>query len=221
MKQTATKKLSILLCITLLTAFTLTGCMPSFDASAYVKACLDANTKAEFAPYAELTDSTIEEVEALYNQAIDTEMSYLETYDLTDERKEEFRTLFIDMYKNFKYEVGEATRNEDDSYTVPITTYKLMVYEGIVEGSETYLLEYAENEMNAGNTPSQEQLTAEALNYMYDSMRTNTDALTYAEPVTINVTVSPTKNGSQVVYTIIQEDLQTVMESFIDIENAQ
>lgn len=219
--KTVTKKLSILFLMCTTMCFMLVGCMPSFDASGYIKACLDANTKGEFEAYAEITGSTVEEVEALYDQTIDTEMAYIEGYTVSDEKKAEFRQLFIDMYKNFKYEVGEATRNDDDSYTVPVTTYKLIIFDGILEDGETYLVNFAQAEVDAGRTPTQEQLEEEALNYMYDAMKTNLNALVYEDGVTTNITVSPSKNGSTVVYSADINELQKLIESLVDVENAQ
>lgn len=221
MKRTNAKKLSIFLLFILVTACTVTGCTPSFDASAYIKACLDANTHGEFAEYADITKTSVEEVEALYNKGIDTEISYLDSYNISDEKREEFRALFVDIYKSFKYEVGEAVRNDDDSYSVPVTTYKLQIFKNIMSEGEAYLTDYAQKEVDAGRTPTQEQLEEEALNYMYDTMKANLGALEYGEAVTITVTVSPSQQNSQTVYSVGQADLQTLLESFIDIENAQ
>lgn len=221
MKRTNAKKLSIFLLFILVTACTVTGCTPSFDASAYIKACLDANTHGEFAEYADITKTSVEEVEALYNKGIDTEISYLDSYNISDEKREEFRALFVDIYKSFKYEVGEAVRNDDDSYSVPVTTYKLQIFKDIMSEGEAYLTDYAQKEVDAGRTPTQEQLEEEALNYMYDTMKANLGALEYGEAVTISVTVSPSQQNSQTVYSVGQADLQTLLESFIDIENAQ
>lgn len=216
MKRTNAKKLSIFLLFILVT-----GCTPSFDASAYIKACLDANTHGEFAEYADITKTSVEEVEALYNKGIDTEISYLDSYNISDEKREEFRALFVDIYKSFKYEVGEAVRNDDDSYSVPVTTYKLQIFKDIMSEGEAYLTDYAQKEVDAGRTPTQEQLEEEALNYMYDTMKANLGALEYGEAVTITVTVSPSQQNSQTVYSVGQADLQTLLKSFIDIENAQ
>lgn len=221
MKRARTKKLSILLLFTLLTACIITGCTPNFDASGYIKACLDANTHGEFAEYADITKTSVEEVESLYNQGIDTEISYLDSYNISEEKKAEFRALFVDIYKNFKYEVGEATKNDDASYSVPVTTYKLQIFKDIMSEGEAYLTDYAQKEVDAGRTPTQAQLEEEAMNYMYNTMKANLDALEYAEPVTITVTVSPSQQSSQTVYSVGQADLQTLLESFIDIENAQ
>lgn len=219
MKVLKSKQTALLLMLSLF--LVLTGCMKEFDASGYIRSCLNANTKAEFEEYAEITGSTVEEVEALYNQAIDAEMAYLQGYNVSDEKKAEFRQLFIDMYKAFKYEVGEATKNDDKSYTVPVTTYKLMIFEGILAEGETYLTNYAQSKVDAGETPSQSELEAEAINFMYDAMKKNLDAANYAEPVTHEIIVAPTRNGSQVVYSADISELQKLIEQLVDIENAQ
>jgi len=73
MKVLKSKQTTLLLMLSLF--LVLTGCMKEFDASGYIRSCLNANTKAEFEEYAEITGSTVEEVEALYNQAIDAEMA--------------------------------------------------------------------------------------------------------------------------------------------------
>ncbi len=219
MKVLKTKQTVLVLMLSLF--LVLTGCMKEFDASGYIRSCLNANTKAEFEEYAEITGSTVEEVEALYNQAIDAEMAYLQGYNVSEEKKAEFRQLFIDMYKAFKYEVGEATKNDDKSYTVPVTTYKLMIFEGILEEGEAYLTSYAQAEVDAGRTPSQDELEAEAINFMYDAMKKNLDACNYAEPVKHDIVVSPTRNGSQVVYSADIGELQKLIEQLVDVENAQ
>lgn len=215
------KKLSVLYLLACMITCFATGCTASFDASGYVKACLDSNTHGEFDKYAEITSSSVEEVEAIYNQGIDSEIAYLDAYNISAERKEEFRTLFVDIYKNFKYEVGEATKNDDGSYSVPVTTYKLQIFKDMMAEGEQHLTDYAQAEVDAGRTPTQEQLEEEALNYMYDAVKTNLSALEYGEPATVTVTVSPSKHGSQTVYTVSQTELQSLLESFIDIENAQ
>lgn len=215
------RKQSILFVLCVVMSITLTGCMPGFDASAYVKACLDANTKGDFAVYAEITGSAVEEIEALYNQTIDAEMAYIETCNLSDETKASFRQLFIDIYKSFKYEVGEAVLNENDTYTVPVTTYKLMIYKSVLTDGESYLTSFAQTEVDASRTPTKEQLETEAWNYIYDNMKANLEQLEYAAPITTNVIVSPTKNDSEIIYSVQQDDLQAIIESLIDIENAQ
>ncbi|MCM1499140.1 MAG: hypothetical protein NC124_11810 [Clostridium sp.] len=214
------KKHSILFVLTVMMMCFATGCGVNFDASGYIKACLDANAHGEFAAYAEITQSSEEEVAQMYNDMLDQEISYLDAYNISDEKKENFRQLFVELYKNFKYEVGEAVKNDDDTFSVPVTTYKLMVFKDIMDEGETYMTDYVQQEIDAGRTPTEDDIYGIAVDFMYDSISRNLEALEYAEPVTTNVTVGPTGSDTKV-YSISQNELQSLLESMVDIENAQ
>jgi len=51
------------------------------------------------------------------------------------------------------------------------------------EKGEEYLTNYAQTEVDAGRTPTQEQIEAEAINFMYDEMKEKLAACQYADPV--------------------------------------
>ena len=218
MKNLKKRTVTILLLFTM--TITLTGCGADFDASGYITACLDANAHGEFAAYAEITQTSEDEVAKMYNDMLDQEISYLDAYNISDEKKESFRQLFVELYKNFKYEVGEAVKNDDGSFSVPVTTYKLMVFKDIMAEGETYMTDYVQQEIDAGRTPTEADIYGVAVDFMYDSISKNLKALEYDEPVTTNVTVGPTSSDSKI-YSISQTDLQSLLESMVDIENAQ
>lgn len=199
----------------------LAGCsLFTFDASGYVKACLDANAHGEFAAYAEMTGYTPEEVEQQYNDLMDQEISYLDSYNASDETKQKFRDLFIRIYGQFKYEVGEATKNEDNTYSVPVTIYKLNVFQDVMDKGEDYITDYVQKEYDAGNTLSEDDLYQVVLDFMYDELSANLAKADYAEPETTTVLIAPTSEGSNI-YTISTAELQDLLESMIDMENAQ
>lgn len=215
-----TKKLSILFLFTCMIAAFTTGCGLDFDASGYVKACLDANAHGEFASYAEITNTPIETVEQQFNDRMEQEISYLDAYHLDEDRKNKFRDLFINMYGSFKYEVGEAVKNDDGSYSVPVTTYKLMVFKDVMTEGQSFMENYAQQEVDAGRTPTEDDLYITAADFMYDYMSQNLGALEYAEGVSTTITVAPTASDSRV-YSVDQYELQSLLESMVDIENAQ
>lgn len=215
-----TKKFSVLLLITFVLSALSTGCsFASFDASGYVKACLDANAHGEFDAYAQITNTSAETAKQQFDQRMDTEISYLDAYHIDEERKEKFRELFINIYDSFQYEVGEATKNDDGSYSVPVTTHKLMVFKDVAAEAETYLNDYAQKEMDAKRTPTQDDLYLVAADFMYDYISQNLSALEYADPVNTTVTVAPTASDSRI-YSLDQNELQNLLESMVDIENA-
>lgn len=215
-----TKKHSILFLLTCMIAVFTTGCGFNFDASGYVQACLDANAHGEFAAYAEITNIPVETAEQQFNDRMDEEISYLDAYNLDETRKAQFRDLFVKMYGSFKYEVGEAVKNDDNSYSVPVTTYKLMVFKDVMKDGEDFMMDYAQKEIDAGRTPTEDDLYIIAADFMYDYMSKNLDALEYAEGVSTTVTVAPTSSDSRV-YSFSEYELQSLLESMVDIENAQ
>lgn len=214
------KKLFVLLLITFVLSALSTDCsFAGFDASGYVKACLDANAHGEFDAYAEITNTSAETAKQQFDQRMDTEISYLDAYHIDEERKENFRKLFINIYDSFQYEVGEATQGDNGSYAVPVTTHKLMVFKDILTEGNAYLEEYAQKEMDAGRTPTQDNLYLAAADFMYDYISENLSALEYAEPVNTTVTVALTASDSRI-YFLDQNEFQNLLDSMVDIENA-
>lgn len=213
------KKCTVTILLLFTMTITLTGC-GSFDASAYIKACLDANTHGEFEEYAQITNNEAADIEAQYNSLLDSEISYLDSYNASPEQKAKFRELFINIYKSFRYEVGEATKNDDNTYTVPVTTYKLMIFKDMMSEGEAYITDYVKKETDAGKSPSENELYTVIIDFMYDTLSKNFDAAEYGEPVTVNVTVAPI-NGNSNLYGVTETELQSLLENFIDMENAQ
>lgn len=214
------KKLSILFLLTFMVAAFTTGCGLDFDASGYVQACLDANAHGEYEAYAQITGTTVEEAEQQFNDRMDQEIAYLDMYNIDEDRKTKFRELFVNMYDQFKYEVGEAVKNDDGSFSVPVTTYKLMVFKDVMKEGEDHMTSYAQQQVDAGTTPTVEDLYAVAIDFMYDYISKNLETLEYAEAVNTTVTVAPTAAGSRV-YAVDEYELQSLLESMVDIENAQ
>lgn len=207
-----TKLLLALLCI--LFVMPLTGCSMGFDASAYVKACLDATIKGEVTEYAKITKTSEEDALATYNDVIDAELKSLESYQITDEQKDKFRTLFQDMYKSFNYEVGEATKNSDGSYTVPVTTQKLIAFDTLAKDSEAYITDYAKSHSSA----TTEELYKAIYDYMYDEISANIKEAKYDGSQTINVQITKTDDNK---YTLSSDGINDLISSMVDTENLQ
>ena len=207
-------KRSLLLVFTMMIGFTLTGCS-DFDASRYVQSCLDASFHGEFEAYMEMTNSTEDEARSAYDSLIQSEVDTLaQGYSLSYEQKEKFRQLFTDMYKACKYEVGEATKNDDKSFTVQITTYKLTVFEGMTDSAQQYITEFCTNNTDS----STDEIYAAVLDYMYDYINDKLSNPEYAEGVTKDVSV-PLTSTKPATYTIDTNDIQNLAYDLLDIEN--
>lgn len=212
-------KSSYFLMLTLLIGCMLTGC-GSFDASGYIKAALDANTHGEYAEYAKITNTPEADIQAQIKDRIDQELAYLESYNITGTQKENFEALFTDIYKQYKYEVGEATKNQDGSYSVPVTTYKLMIFKNVMTDGQAYITDYVQAEISAGRTPTEDTLYPVVIDYMYDYLSKNLQALEYGEAQTATITVAKSTTQSNT-YEFDQYEFQNILESLIDIENAK
>lgn len=208
------KKLSIFLLFTFVVGCMLTGCT-EFDASRYVQSCLDASFHGEFETYMEMTNSSEADARASYDQLIQTEVNALEQgFTISDEQKEKFKALFIDMYKACKYEVGEATKNDDKSFTVPVTTYKLTVFDGMDAAADDFATSYYDEHSDA----SVDEIYAAILDFMYDYISEKVANPEYGDAVTTNVSVPLTSTNPKI-YTLDTNDLQNLVYELLDVEN--
>lgn len=215
MKHKKTKH-TLLLIFTLMVGCILTGCT-DFDATRYVQSCLDATFHGEFSDYMEMTKSTETEARAAYDSLIQSEVDSLEQgYTVSDEQKEKFRGLFTDMYKLCKYEVGEAVKNDDDSFTVPVTTYKLTIFKGMSDAIDQYSTDLINNNPDI----TLDDAYAAILDYMYDFINEKISNPEYAEGVTTNVNV-PLTSTSPKTYTLSTNDLQNMVYDLLDVEESQ
>ena len=132
------KKLFVLLMI--LTMGILSGCgMTAEEASDYLKASLDAAYKGEFDSFVEITDSTPEGAKAMYEENIvhTMEAAGFSDMDISDELKEQYRQLFLDISKVANYTVGDAKETENGEYEVEVKIYPLTLFAQVSEDEVT------------------------------------------------------------------------------------
>ncbi len=206
--------LAVVLCISL------TACLgQDFDAKRYVTGCLDAMTKAKFDDYTEMTAISKEEAQKQYDQRLDEELAAMTgTIAMDDKMKTSYRELFRDIYANFKYEVGEAVKNDDDTYTVPITTYKLAVFKGalnsMAEKVENYTKKLTKKEAQelAKDAQKANQLSVQ---FLYEIASENLAKKEYGDPQKIEVTVKRSNDDSKA-YTISDSDYEKIFQACLD-----
>lgn len=215
--KNCTKK-HVLLPVLLLVAivFSLTGCGQKFDASRYVKGCLDASTKGILEDYVAMTNSTEEEAKKEYEERMEEEVNSMTgTFNMSDEMKEKYRALYKDLYSKYKYEVGEATEGDNKSFTVPVTTYRLNVFKATLEETQKQL----EEKMKKKKSPSTEETLQMYVEVLADVLTEKLQNPEYGEAETITVTL--TLNSSSKVYEMSDSDITKVFDALSDVDSMQ
>lgn len=192
----------------------LTAC-GSFDASGYVKSALDSNIHGEFEEYAELVDISVEEAEQDYNANLDSAMEGLESLDLSDEMTDKYRALFADLMKKTKYEVGEATKNQDGSYTVPVTITPITnVFDGLMDEAEKQMTEYASQFVSADDIPTESEIVTYTVELLYNLISDRIANAEYGDPQEFTVSVVQNEDKS---YSISDDDMTALTDAMIDL----
>lgn len=218
MKTKAANKNRILCSLmALLLAFTLTACGSDFDAAEYTESCLDAMTKGEFDTYIKLTQISESAAQTSYQNRIQSDAKSLISGLLPDSAtKDEFYDIFKDLYAKCKYEVGEASRNDDDSYSVPVTAYKMNVFKNLMEDTTKKSEQQIAKKGNVSSSDAR-KIYLEAL---AEVLKDHLAHIEYAEPVTVTVSVTPTQKDSKI-YTISDSEYVTIFQALMDVENLQ
>lgn len=203
--------------VVLFCVFTLTACGSGFDAAEYTESCLDAMTKGEFGTYTELTQISESSAQTSYQNRIRSDANSLISSLLPDSAtKDEFYSIFKDLYAKCKYEVGEATKNDDDSYSVPITAYKMNVFHNLLEETSKKSEKKAKEKGNVSSS----DVSKIYLETLAEVLKDHLENVEYAEPTTITVSVTPTQSDSKV-YTISDSEYVKIFQALMDVENLQ
>ncbi len=201
------KKITISILLVLVMSI-LAGCgMKEEDAKAYVQASLDASYKGEFDAFVEITDSTPEGAKAMYEENIVHIMEEAGFSDLGlgEELTEKYRQLFLNLIKKVDYTVGDAVKNEDDSFSVEINVRPITIMKDIQDELQTALLKRIEK---MDKYPSEKKIVKMGYEEMYNILSDRLENPTFSED-TVNVTINLHKN-EEGKYAISEEDMYTL-----------
>lgn len=105
--------------------------------------------------YAQMVDSTREEIEAQYWDGIAIEIdvfkSYFSIVIISDEQTERLEKFYDEVYSHSSYTVGDPTKNENGSYSVTVTVQPIDIMNAIVDtvtGKMDSFPQYTEDEVN-------------------------------------------------------------------------
>ena len=194
----------------------LVGCgkateMTPADAQAYAQACLDASYKGELDAYMELTGSSEAEAQALYDSGIENTMYYagLEEAGISQGLQDQYRQLFIDLYKSARYTLQDPAGDMENGFTVTCTCEPFLIFDTL----ETDMITAMENDLETLMALSEDELNEYTYQLMYDLMTQKMDAgLEYGDPEEVTLHISPDENG---VFQIDQSDLTAVENALV------
>lgn len=214
MKGQKMKKIKMMLTAAVLAVTMLfaTACA-RFDASAYVKACLDAVTKGEVEEYMKLIDCTEEEAKQDYEDNLDFMIEEMESLGLSDELIAKYREFYAKLYKQTKYEVLEAEK-DGDGFTVDVEIEQITgVFDGVEDELYAAAEKYAQDLVNSGESLDNADINEWTYNKMYEILSDRMDQLTYNEKQTITVHV--VLNDGY--YEIPEEDYEAIDAAMLDV----
>lgn len=169
-----------------------TGCGGSkFDASAYVKSCLDVLTRAETKEYTALTKRSEEQAKKDYENNLDTMMAAFDGLGLSEELLGKYRVFYADLLNQTKYEVKEAKEAEKKGdYTVDVEIEQVTgVFNGIQEELNAEAEAYAAELQASGEVLDDTAINEWVYSTMLDLLNARMDKVSYNEKQTVTVHV--------------------------------
>lgn len=213
------KKTGLLLAAVLAVTM-LVGC-GSFDASGYMKALLDNSYKNDSTAFVDQKVGTAEQAKELYDLGIETELnSLISGVTLSDELKNEFTTVLQDVYKSVKYTVGEAEKQDDDSYVVEVKYQKMKVFAPAMEkfqaDQQAYTDELSEQVQNGGEYPSEDEISEKVYTMLKDAIKDAAAKAEFEDEASTTVRIELKDK----VYSPNQDDVEALEYALFDLEEA-
>lgn len=180
----------------------------SFDATAYVKSCLDLLTKGETKDYMKMTKRTKEQAEEDYQNNLNIMVESMGINNLSIQLQEDYAEFFKELYKKSKYNVKSSEKmNNRDGYTVTIEIEQIT---GLFDGLEEELLEKTQEFIT--DETSVEAASEIVFQAMLDLMNERLDKITYAAPKTVIVDVIADNKNT---YSITNQGYADINEALI------
>lgn len=215
MKKLATKMMTGLFATATL-VFGLTGCGAEFDAKAYVEGNLDAICKNEISDeLAKMTEGGKEALQKEYDATFDELLSELESSGCPEELLDYYKTTMQNLFKKAKYSVGEATKGEDGSYTVPVTSEPIILDGGTAEEKiQAHLEEWMTEQVEKGTEVDETLMWNEYFTFYIDLIDEMVKNPEYGEAQTVEVRV--VKNSDNL-YSVSDEDMESIMNTILTV----
>lgn len=196
-------------------AMLLTGCFGGkFDASGYVRSCLELVTKGETAAYMKATKSTKEEALAVYNAEVKNFVDQLAGQGMPETLNEKYTEFFKKALAATKYEVGQAVETKDKGFEVDVTVEPLNnLLTNMESVMEPIMEDYAKK--NPDKLTDEKAVMEVVYSTILDELNKRLATPTYGEKKTIKAKVTLKDK----VYTLAEESLEEIGSLLFDVSN--
>lgn len=187
------------------------ACAGKFDAAKYVQSCMDLLTKGETEDYVEMTGRTEEQAQDDYESNIESMVSMMDGFGLSDATLDGYRQLYKDLYAKSKYEVKGAEKMDgEDGYVVTVEIQQMTgVFNGLTDELMTAFQEQATEDM------TDDELNELIYSLMLEKLQERLDSIEYKDAQTIEVEVV----GENNVYSITDEGYTLIDNALLDTED--
>lgn len=216
MENTKTKKgiTKILFAlIGILVIGTVSGCTSDKSVRTYLQALLDTSYKNDSKAFVEIKLGTEEEAQALYEQGIETGVGvFCSRLGVSDEYREEFRQIYIDMLGKVRYTVDSAEKQSDGSYVVTVKYEKMNIFKPALALHQENVAAMMDEWANSSEPPAEEEMVAAVYREFKSSMETVLADVQYDEEASMTVRIELIDN----VYTPNAGDIEELEKALFD-----
>lgn len=210
-KKGITKILFVL--IGVLVLGTVSGCTSDKSVRTYLQALLDTSYKNDSKAFVEIKLGTEEEAQALYEQGIETGVGvFCSRLGVSDEHKEEFRQIYIDMLGKVRYTVDQAEKQSDGSYVVTVKYEKMNIFKPALALHQENVAAMMDEWANSSEPPAEEEMVAAVYREFKSSMETVLADVQYDEEASMTVRIELIDN----VYTPNAGDIEELEKALFD-----
>ena len=205
--------------LAILSVLLLTGCSAKADVASYVEGALKARYHAEYELYMDVTGCDLEKAEKIYQDRLNECMAVIESAELSDELKAEYRDFFDRVLKSARFSMGEV-KEENDIYYVEVTVEPFAMFSNIADELSIFVDEYytevTEDALEGSDIPTTEELRDDVYEILLEILNNHMNHITYAEPVTMKLQVTQDEEG---LVSINPVDFQKLDQLLIDMES--
>lgn len=203
----------VFLLVSVLLTGMVSGCTSDKSVRTYLQALLDASYKNDPAAFVEIKLGTAEDAQALYAQGIDTGVSvFCSRLGVSDDHKEEFRQIYMDLLGKVRYTVEDAKKQSDGSYNVTVSYEKMNIFKPALALHEENVAAMMNEWAESSEPPSEEDMVVAVYGEFKSSMETVLAEVQYDAAASMTVRIELIDN----VYTPNADDIAELEKALFD-----